>query len=56
MKYSPYTIIPASVIANIKEKYENFDGKGFTVVETSHRSNAYSKLNEETQSLLLQYF
>lgn len=45
--------LPLEVLEQAQEELVNYKGRGMSLMEMSHRSPAYEKLNGETQELLL---
>jgi phosphoserine aminotransferase len=46
--------LPLEVLEQGKEQFVEFEGLGMSLMEVSHRSKVFERLNEETQQLLLE--
>ncbi len=44
--------LPVEVLAELKEQIAEYNGKGFSLIEASHRGADFSAVYEETQSLM----
>jgi len=47
-------VLPAEVLAAVREEMFDFKGKGISILETSHRSKEYQEVNDRARSLLLE--
>jgi len=45
-------IMPEEVLKRVQSKLLNYEGKGMSAMEISHRSKAYEDINDEAESLL----
>ncbi len=46
-------VLPAEVIAAVREEMFDFKGTGISILETSHRSKEYQEINDRARALLL---